>query len=87
MLSRQNSQAGHLDAVRQIVNYVEDRVGVGDLDDLPVGKYAVHGGDETGPFLCAVEVVAHEEATAQKILAELLDLIGGQIPVTHFDRA
>ena len=79
-------RAGHLVAVVQIVDGVEDRVVVGNVDDLPVREDLLHGLDEDIPFVGAVEVVAHEEAAAQQVLAELGDLLLGQFPVADFDR-
>ena len=57
----------------------------GDIDDRPVGEDALHAFDEDFPFLRAVEVVAHEEAAAQKVFAEAADLRVGQLPVAHLD--
>ena len=76
--------AGHLIAVFQIVDGVEDRVVVGNVDDRAVGKHLVHAGEEGIPLDGAVEIVAHEEAAAEQVFAHGLGLLVGQVPVAHF---
>src|SRR5450432_1512145 len=81
----QENGAGHLVLVVEIVNRVEDLLGFGQVDNGTVGEDALHAGEEDVPFLVAVEVVAHEEAAAQKELAQRFGLAIGEIPVTHYD--
>jgi hypothetical protein len=78
--------AGYLIAVVQIVDRMEDGVVVGDVHHFTVGKDTRHAGHEDFPLLGAVEVIAHEEATAVQILAESLHLRVGQVPMAHFHR-
>src|SRR5690348_115361 len=47
----------------------------------PIGKDALHGLHEHGPFLSAMKIVAHEESTAQEEIAHLPDLAIGELPV------
>ena len=54
--------AGHLVAVVEIVDGVEDRVGIIDLDDRPVGKDPPHAGFEDRPLARPVEIVAPSES-------------------------
>jgi len=78
-------KAGHLVAVVEVVNRVEDRVGIGDIDNGAVREDLVHHGNEGVPLVRAVKVVAHEEAIAQQKLAELGDLGIGELPVPDLD--
>jgi hypothetical protein len=64
---------------------VENRVVIGDLDDLAVGEDAAHAVGEDLPLLCAVEVVAHEEAAAEEVFAEGGHLFVGEGPVADLD--
>ena len=64
---------------------MKDGAAVFDVHNGPVGKHAVHAGDEDIPLIGAVEIVAHEEAAAQQEIAQLGGLRVGQIPVPHFD--
>ena len=59
----------HLVAIVQVENSVEDRAAVLDVDDGPVGKHAIHAGNEDVPLVGAVEIVAHEEAAAEQKIA------------------
>ena len=77
--------AGHLIAVVQIVEHVKDLVGVLDVDDRTVREDPLHAVGEHLPLVGAVEVVAHEEAAAQEIFAQLSGLRVGEVPVTHLD--
>ena len=70
----QATLAGDLVAVIEIVEDVEDLVAVVDIDDLAVGKDALHAGHEDLPLEGAVEVVAHEEAAAEQVLAQAFGL-------------
>ena len=67
-------RAGHLVFVVEIVEDVEDGIVLRDVFDQAVGKNALHGLHEDGPFLGAVKVVAHEEAAAVEEFAHLFDL-------------
>ena len=78
-------RAGDLVAVVQIVDGVEDGIAIGDLHDGAVGKDLFHAGDEDVPLVSAVEIVAHEEAAAEEVLAHGGGLGIGQIPVAHLD--
>src|SRR5207244_642278 len=62
-----------------------DRVFVRDVHHRPVRKDFFHGQEENVPFIGAVEIVAHEKAAAQEVLAELDNLCVGQLPVAHLD--
>ena len=50
-----------------------------------VGEDLLHGVDEDFPLVGGVEIVAHEEAAAQQVLAEFGDLRIGEFPVADFD--
>src|SRR5262249_21353178 len=78
-------RAGHLVAIVQVIQRMENGIGILDLDDGPVGEYASHAGDEDVPLGGAVEIVAHEKAAAEKIFAERLGLLVGEIPMPDFD--
>jgi hypothetical protein len=78
--------AGHLVAVVQVEDGVEDGVLIRDIDDLAFREDLVHGVYEDVPFVGGVEIVAHEEAAAQQEFAEFGDLGIGQLPVAHFHR-
>ena len=61
--------AGDLELLVEIVEGVEDDVLIGDVHDLAIGEDLAHAVGEGLPFLRAVEVVDHEEAAAEEILA------------------
>src|ERR1035438_5046946 len=69
--------AGYLEPVVQIVNGVEDRVAVLDIHDGAVGEHLAHAGGKDLPLVQspilfrAVEIVDHQETSAQQILAQL----------------
>ncbi len=50
------------------------------------GKIFLKLCNEDVPLIGAVEIVAHEETAAIEELAELGDLVIGQLPVAHFHR-
>ena len=77
------ARAGDLIAVSQIVDRMEDRIVVRDIDDGAVGKHAVHAFHEDLPLVFAPEIVAHEEAAAQKISRICLRLCVGETPLAH----
>ena len=78
-------RAGDLIAAVEIVDGVEDGVGVLKFHDLAVGEDAVEALGEDVPLLIAVEIVAHEEAAAEEEFAEEGGLGIGEIPVADFD--
>jgi hypothetical protein len=78
--------AGHLVAVVQVVNRVEDRVLVLELHNRPVRKHAPHAGLKDFPLPRAVEIVAHEKPAAVDEFAQRLGLRIGEIPVAHLHR-
>src|SRR6266704_625753 len=75
----------HLIPLVQVENRMEDRVVVLNLHDRPVRKYTAHAGGEDLPFPGAMKSVAHEESAAEQVLAQLLRLRVGQIPVADLD--
>src|SRR5258708_2980510 len=77
--------ARHLVALVQIVECVKDLVGGLAVDDGTVRKNALHAIGEHFPLISAVEVVAHEEAAAQKVFAHLGGLRISEIPVANLD--
>ena len=79
--------AGDLITVVQIVHGVKDGIGIGDFHHRPVRKHQPHAFVESIPFFGAPEIVQHQEAAAQQIIAQLLDLAIGQLPIAHFARA
>ena len=75
----------HLIPLLQIENGMENGIVLLDLDDRPVGKYTAHAGGEDLPLLVTMKIVAHEESTAQKVLAQFPSLGVGQVPVADLD--
>src|SRR5262245_24235469 len=75
----------HLPALGEIVDGMEDRIGRVDIDDGTIRKHAFHRGVEDLPLILAPEIVAHEEAAAEQILAQFRGLRVGKIPVTYLN--
>ena len=77
--------AGDLEAVVQIEDGVEDGVVVGDVDDGAIGEDHPHGLFELGLLFVSVEVVGHEEAAAQEVVAEFFCLGFGEAPLADLN--
>ena len=77
--------AGDLVAVVEIEDGVEDGVVVGDVDDGAVGEDHLHGLFEVGLLFGAVEVVGHEEASAEEVVAEFFALGFGEAPLAYLN--
>ncbi len=77
--------AGDLVALVEIEDGVEDGVGVGDVDDGALGEDLFHGGFEVGLLFVAVEVVGHEEAAAEEVVAEFCAFGVGETPLADLD--
>src|ERR1700678_2923267 len=58
--------AGHLVAIVEVENRMENGAAVLDVHNGPVLKHAGHAGDEDIPFVAAVKIVAHEEAATEE---------------------
>src|SRR4051812_16238725 len=65
----QGPLARHLISFSQIVDGVKYGVVAGDLDDGAVGKDAFHALVEPVPFLGSPEIVEHQEAATQQVVA------------------
>src|SRR6185437_7056231 len=76
-------RADDLIAIIEIVNSVKDRVAAGNIDDLPVREDTLHAFLEDLPLHGAVEVVGHEEAAAQQVIAQLMRLCVRDSPFAH----
>ena len=79
-------RAGHLIAVVQIVDGVEDRIVFGNVDDRPVRKNPLHAGHETSHSCVPWKSSHMKKPPRSKILAHLLRLLVRQFPVADFDR-
>ncbi len=56
-----------------------------DLDDRAVRKHAMHAFDEAGPFHAAVEIVDHQEPSAQQVVAQPRGFLVAEYPAADFD--
>src|SRR5580704_7702101 len=63
--------AGHLVAIAEIENRMENGAAVLDVHNGPVRKHAIHTGDENIPLVSAVKIDAHEKPAAQQEIAQL----------------
>src|SRR5690606_15600120 len=79
-------KARNLAAVVEVVCDVEDRIVGGHVHDRAIGKYLPHAFDEARPLATAMEVVDHEEAAAQSIIAQPLRFYFTEIPAADLDR-
>ena len=75
----------YLVALVEIEDGVKDGVVVGDVDDGTVGEDHLHGFFEVGDLFGAVEVVGHEEAAAEKIVAQFFALRFGEAPLAYLN--
>src|SRR5260370_14521955 len=73
--------AGDLEAIIEIENGMEDCVVVWNVDEVAFWEDHLHGLFEVGLFLGAVAVVGHEEASTEKVVAELSGLGLGESPL------
>src|SRR5271169_1542348 len=76
---------GNLEAIVQIVDGVKDLVFVLDLLDGVIREGLLDPALELVPFGAAVEVVGHEEAAAQAVLAQQLALFIAKTPFANLD--
>src|SRR5689334_1748079 len=79
-------RAGHLETVVQIVNRMEDRIGVVDVDDLALRENFLDSLEEYLPLKCAVEIVHHQKSAAQEKFPELRRLLIGDRPMPDLHR-
>src|SRR5882724_4907446 len=75
------SLARYLVTLVQVINHVKNGGFIGEIDDGPVGEDALHALQKYFPFVFAPEIVAHEEAAAEKVLPKSRGLTVTQIPV------
>ena len=78
-------KTGNLLAVLHVEEHVEHRVLGAQLLDGTQRKDAAHTAHEGLPLPAAVEIVEHDEASAQEVLADTLNLRIRQIPVPRLD--
>ena len=57
-----------------------------DVDDGPIGEDLFDALPEDFPFICAVEVVDHEKASAIEVIPKAFGLGVADRPVAYFDR-
>ncbi|PYT18101.1 MAG: hypothetical protein DMG59_05545 [Acidobacteria bacterium] len=63
--------AGHLEALIQIVQRVENRIAVFEVHDRPARKDLAHARDEHVPFPRAMEVIDHQESAPKQEFTQL----------------
>ena len=72
-------------SIVQIEDGVKDRIVIRYIHDRSFGKDHLHGLLEVGLFLRSMEIVGHEEASTEKVVAQLLRLGLGQAPLPNLD--
>ena len=79
-------KARNLEALLQIINGVENRIAVRQIDEHAVRKDALQAGHEDVPFIFPMEIVDHQKAAAIEVIAQPLGVGFAQLPVSNLDR-